>query len=47
MINQSGAATGNRTSTNLLLMAATLAVSVAKTSTDTLKVFVNHTFLGA
>lgn len=46
VLNQAGAATGDRTSTNLLLNAATLAVSVAKSSADTLKVFVNHTFTG-
>ena len=32
--------------TNFLINAATLAVSVTKTSSDTLKVFVNHTFTG-
>jgi hypothetical protein len=46
VLHQTGAATGNRTSTNLLLNAATLAVSVTKTSAQLLKVFVNHTFAG-
>ena len=48
VLNQVGAAAtpGSQTSTQLLLNAATLAVSVAKSSSDTLKVFVNHTFTG-
>ena len=46
VINQTGAVTGNGGNTNLLLNAVTLAVSQAKTSSDILKVFVNHTFTG-
>jgi len=47
-IHQTGAAAtpGAQVSTQLLLNAATLAVSVAKTSSDTLQIFVNHTFTG-
>ena len=47
-IHQTGAAAtpGAQTTTQLLLNAFALAVSVVKTSSDTLRVFVNHTFLG-
>jgi hypothetical protein len=47
-IHQTGAAAtpGAQTTTQLLLNAFPLAASVVKTSSDTLRVFVNHTFLG-
>jgi hypothetical protein len=47
-INQNTAAAtpGAQTTTQLLLNASALAASVTKTSSDTLRVFVNHTFTG-
>ena len=47
VINQVNASTKVQSATtNNLLNASILAVSVTKTSSDTLKVFVNHTFTG-